>query len=130
MAMRSFAGTSLLALMLFVLQAGILAGCSDLASWELKGEVKFIGLREASDSLGAKKGTLDYSIHNSGKSDIVRSCIAFTYSTDRNKYHLTVVDTNPIAAGTLVYGQVEIAYDGVDEVGALSGAVVDSVQFK
>jgi len=105
-------------------------GCEDPSAWELKGEVKFIELRELVDAQGGKKGSLDYSISNSGASKIEGCRFAFAFSTDKKKYHFTVVDESSIQSGAHVYGQVAIAYDGAEETGKLADAVIDSVQFK
>jgi len=108
----------------------VLAACMDTSDWKPSGEVKFIELREDVDALGAKKGSLDYRISNGGKSRIAGTRFAFTFATDRKKYHLTVVDANAIASGALVYGQVAVAYDETEETGSLAGAAIDSVQFE
>lgn len=105
--------------------------CEDPASWELCGEVRFIELRESADaSSGAKKGSLDYSIRNTGKSKIEGTSFAFTYSTDRRRYHFSVADESQLRAGGLAYGRVDVAYDEAAETGKLEAAVVDSVQFR
>jgi len=108
----------------------LFASCADPASWEPRGEVRFLELREVVDSGGAKRGRLDYSIANSGRSRIEGTTFAFTFSTDTRRYRLTVVDESAIERGALVYGQVSVAYDGPDEAGSLSGAIVDSAQFR
>jgi hypothetical protein len=104
--------------------------CADPVAWELKGEVRFIELRETVDGEGAKKGSLDYSIRNTGSSKIEGSSFAFTYSTSKSKYHFTVVDDSAIKGGALVYGHVSIGYAEADEVGKLEDAIIDCVQFK
>jgi hypothetical protein len=117
-------------LAVLVVQGVSVLGCADPDSWELKGEVEFIELRETIDNQGLKKATLDFAIYNRGKSTIEGSSIAFTFSTDKNAYHLTIIDTNEIKGGALIYGQVSIIYDEADEGATLAGAVLDSVQFK
>jgi hypothetical protein len=118
-------------LFLAVLAAALCAaGCVDPSSWVLSGEVKFIELRESVDSGGEKKGSLDYSIRNTGRSKIEGTSFAFTYSTDKRKYHFTVVDENAVKAGTLAYGHVSVAYDEPTETGKLESATIDSMQFK
>jgi len=103
--------------------------CQDPSSWALRGEIRFLGLRERIDAQNEKAATLDYSISNLGKSRIVGSVFAFSFSTDRDVYRGTVVDENPIASGALVYGRISVAYASVEESGELAGAVVDSAQF-
>jgi hypothetical protein len=117
-------------ILLFFVQFIVLAACVDSSSWELVGEVKFIGLKELTDVSDIKKGILEYSIHNAGKSKIESCCFAFSFSTDQNTYHDTVVEEKTICGGALIYGQVTIAYIKPDEVGAFAKAVIDSVQFK
>jgi len=128
--MRKQLRGAVLAVLIATLLAASVAGCCDTAEWELKGEVKFVELHESSDSAGAKTGTLDYSIQNTGRSTIGASSFAFTFATDRHRYHLSVVDLNTLKSGALLYGQVSIPYDSAEESGALANAVVDSVQFK
>jgi hypothetical protein len=108
----------------------IVSGCEDPVSRALAGEVAFIELRESVDSSGAKKGSLDYEIRNTGKSKIEGTSFSFSFSTDKRKYHFTVVDENAVESGKLVYGQAAVAYEAADESGKLASAVVDSAQFK
>jgi hypothetical protein len=108
---------------------GISDGCEDPSKWTLTGEVKFINLRETTDSSGAKKATLEYSIRNGGVADIASCTFAYSFSTDKAAYHGTVVDSNAVKAGAFVYGRVEVAYDDDEEKGLLEAAVVDSMQF-
>ncbi len=119
-----------IAVLIAALLAACASGCWDGASWELKGEVRFVELHESSDSAGAKTATLGYSIQNTGRSMIGASVFAFTFATDMHKYHLTVVDLNVLRSGVRLYGQVSILYDSAEESGALANAVVDLVQFK
>ena len=107
----------------------VFVGCEEPSSWAPRGEVEFLDLKEKADGQGGKTATLEYSIRNSGKSKISGSVFSFTFSTDAASYRCTVVDENSIFPGALVYGRISIAYASLGEVGALAGAVVDSVQF-
>jgi hypothetical protein len=93
--------------------------------------VKFVALRERTDAeSGERKGMLDYSIRNSGKSKIDKTSFSCSFATDRSSYHFTVVDDNDLKSGAIVYGHVEIAYADPEEKGKLDAATVDSTQFE
>jgi hypothetical protein len=126
---RIFRGMVLaIAVVLGIPGSGAILGCADPSAWELLGEVRLIELRETVGEGDLKKGSLDYSIRNTGRSTIEGCRFAFTFSTDKNDYHVTVVDENSIVGGALIYGQVSIPYASPGECGNLASAVVDSVQ--
>lgn len=110
--------------------ASLIAACLDESAWKLEGEVAFIELRESLSEEGKKTGSLDYAIRNVGKSRIEGTSFSFSFSTDKKSYHFTIADANAIDRGALVYGRVDIAYDGADESGSLAAAVIDSVRFE
>lgn len=106
------------------------AGCADPSSWELSGDVRFVELHESVDLGGEKKASFDYSIRNTGKSKIEGTSFAFSYATDKRKYHSSVVDENSIRSGALVYGHVSVSYVEAAEAGKLESAIIESTQFK
>jgi hypothetical protein len=106
------------------------ASCRELSGWEPAGKVAFIELRESTDLQGTKKGSLDYSIRNTGRSKIEGTTFSFTFATDARRYHFTVVDENALQPGALAYGRVVVDYCDAAEAGSLEGASVDSTQFR